>query len=174
MISRWEDVAVRVADRLNMPVQDVIYYITEMAERTRSHAIHPKVMETDLFGLGYLQARYGKLQQAISKLKYVKAHRTKYRDKAAEAAMPELLEKWQKKLDQTDLDIETFAKFIDIKEAMYKAGGKVVYIKNVLPTLNLSLPTSKPKINVSGVKVSYQGPKKKLSSQKDDATSEDP
>lgn len=129
MISRWEDVAARVAIKLQLDEVIVLEWINQMCSATLEHARHPEVMETEFIGLGYLQA---KLSRIVPTKKYYqdlirikKRYISKYSKDPVKFAKS--LAKYQEDVAILERDVAALSRFLDQKREIYDSGGKKLF-----------------------------------------------
>jgi hypothetical protein len=158
MITRWEEICRKVADRLELEYDQVIEIVQDMAQKTSDHASHPTVMETDLLGIGSLQARYGKLQArqklmphiSRNKKKWMKMHEESGLSKAEKAK-----EKLSKEISLIERDELVFCALLRQKEDIYKAGGRLKYIAMLIEAREKGFD----KLNLSEITLATRDPK---------------
>lgn len=118
MITRWEEVVEKTAKDMKISYKTVEAEVLRMAQFTQDHLTHPKLMETDLFGIGALAARYGKLRRAIPVLKLRRDYQQRRGDKYLSEGIMDRAAECQAKVDAFNRDIEQFQKFLDDKAVM--------------------------------------------------------
>ena len=135
MITRWETIADRVADRLKLPKEVVREALTDMAQKTIDHAKHPTVMETDIFGIGCIQARYGKMLTRVphlqTKIFYRNQYAERYEKEGTDVATIKAGE-LRDEVAEMGRDIERIQGLIDQKKDIKDAGGRKGYIETEL------------------------------------------
>jgi hypothetical protein len=141
MITRWQDISKRVANKLGVSEAAVKAALEDMAKKIAAHASHPSVMETDLFGVGTLKCTYGKLIKRVESLKRIIRVRERFRDGPArrgKTVPQEVRDRHNDFIIMVQKDIETFNEFIAQKNDIYLAKGRARYIKATLEGNELS------------------------------------
>lgn len=72
MISTWETVAKKVAEKLGIEESLVKEHILEIARNTIKHLENPDVLEYEVFGIFYLVASHPKINKSIKKVQNYK------------------------------------------------------------------------------------------------------
>lgn len=155
MITRWDEISDRTADKLGLPREMVRAAILDMATKTAEHASHPTVLETDLLGIGTLESRYGKLIKRVQALKTGIAVKEKYLNRYRSRGLPSNkapAEKLERDIEIYLKDIEVFEEFIEQKNAIYNSRGRHNYVHGLLEANNLEVKDvnlAKRKISLS-------------------------
>ena len=66
MVSRWEDVAGRVAEKTGIEYELVLSHIKDIAKTTKSQIINPTTPEIEVFGVVYLRGSRMKTSRFIN------------------------------------------------------------------------------------------------------------
>lgn len=129
MISRWEDVAKRVASNLQLDESVVFDWITQMCRATLNHARHPEVMETEFIGLGYIQARFTRILPTKKYLQDLLRIKRKYLNKYSENPIKfsKQIDRYSQEIMVIERDIASLSRFLDQKREIYDSGGKKLY-----------------------------------------------
>lgn len=117
MITRWEEVVAQTAKEMGLPYHKVEAEVLRMAQFTENHLISPRVMETDLLGIGALKARYGRLKSTISTLKQRRYFQQQWADKFA-AENPARAAEYTEKVEAYSREIAQLEAFITQKAIM--------------------------------------------------------
>lgn len=132
MITRWEEIADRAADRLGLPKEDVRKAVAEMAKCTQNHAMHPLLMETDIFGIGYLTVKFNRIKPSTARLRRVRAIRERFMAACLERNTPKELEKAEehkKTIALIDRDLLMLEEFTSLKNDIYRSYGRKRFTK---------------------------------------------
>lgn len=170
MITRWQEIAKRTAIALDLPNDVVEEAILSMAEKTIEHLINPKVIETDCFGIGVLETRFGKLQKRIEVLHRIIKIKQMYVDKYILMGTEQALEKKEKYLKDIaviEKNILTFEEFLRIKEEVYKKGGRQKWTKEIMDETGLRRTQFGPILKKIKLSETYQGPGRKKRKKKE-------
>jgi hypothetical protein len=161
MITRWETIAERTAERLKLPVEQVKEIILDMAKKTAAHASHPTVMETDLLGIGVLKTRMGKLQARLIALPRIIGNRKRLVKKYTEFGNTTKVEQLLNDIKLMEKDILVFTEILALKQDIYEVYGRNNYMTNLLgsPQAKDVVPVKK-KIILSDVEFKRPGRRK--------------
>lgn len=129
MISRWEDIAKRVALNLNLDEAVVFDWITQMCRATLNHARHPEVMETEFIGLGYIQARFTRILPTKKYLQDLLRIKRKYLYRYSENPIKfeKQIDRYSQEIMVIERDIASLSRFLDQKREIYDSGGKKLF-----------------------------------------------
>lgn len=121
MISRWQDVARKAAEKLGVDEESYLQYIEDWGQAIQSHASKPKVMQTDMFGVGYLKASYGKIKKELDTLRVklgIRQRRlARYADRDLSVQQPMI-----DLIMNVEADIQTLERFVEEKYNTLEAG----------------------------------------------------
>ena len=120
MVSRWQDVAKKAAEKLGVDPDTYTQYIEDWGKIIQSHASKPTVMETDVFGVGYFKASFGKITKELQTLR-VKLDIRQRRLKRYENRDVDL-EPMKKLISNVEEDIQILETFLGEKDTIAKEG----------------------------------------------------
>lgn len=138
MITRWEEISDRVADKLGLGRDEVRDAVLKMAKQTQAHAMHPDLMETDVFGIGYLTVKFNRIKPSAYRLKRVRAIRERFMQACLDRGTEKELEKamaHRESIRLIDKDLEMLEEFLAEKDAIYKSYGRKKYVKKLKEAL---------------------------------------